>query len=139
MQTDLFIAVPSPPAPLKIERTAEFSMDMRYRYRLGRRWDAGPIGGATDKIIGEALDSAVKSKGLVVVAWGAIVKFDDKRHPPAIRDRDADVFRVLAAKTTVRCFGTSASGAPTHPMARGKHRIPDGAPTIPFTLFGARR
>lgn len=30
-------------------------------------------------------------------------------------------------KVDWHCIGTTNSGAPTHPMARGKHRVPDGA------------
>lgn len=30
----------------------------------------------------------------------------------------------------IYCFGTTSSGAPIHPMARGKHRIPDDAKPV---------
>lgn len=31
-----------------------------------------------------------------------------------------------------QCFGTTASGAPKHPLARGRHRIPDGMIPTPW-------
>ena len=30
------------------------------------------------------------------------------------------------------CLGTTQSGAPIHPMARGRHRVPDSASPRPF-------
>ena len=37
---------------------------------------------------------------------------------------------------TTYCLGTTAAGHPTHPMARGKHRVPDNATLKPFSLRG---
>ncbi|TPN44894.1 DUF1643 domain-containing protein [Mesorhizobium sp. B1-1-7] len=37
----------------------------------------------------------------------------------------------------VVCLGTSQDGSPKHPMARGKHRIPDDARFQPFQYRGA--
>lgn len=30
------------------------------------------------------------------------------------------------------CIGTTKSGAPKHPLARGKHRVPEGAPMLEY-------
>lgn len=40
--------------------------------------------------------------------------------------------RSLRARSAVawRCLGRTSSGAPTHPLARGKHRVPDDAVLI---------
>ena len=36
----------------------------------------------------------------------------------------------------IYCLGTTAAGHPIHPMARGKHRVPDNATLKPFSLRG---
>ncbi|TIN41707.1 MAG: DUF1643 domain-containing protein [Mesorhizobium sp.] len=38
---------------------------------------------------------------------------------------------------TIVCLGTSQDGSPKHPMARGKHRIPDDASFQPFQYRSA--
>lgn len=60
--------------------------------------------------------------GPVVAAWGA--------HPFAAA-RVTEVLRLLAGVDLV-CLGTTAAGHPKHPLARGKHRIPDTAPFVPW-------
>jgi hypothetical protein len=70
--------------------------------------------------------AAAKAADRVIAYWGAIA-WDD-----------AWIEHVLDAIQTgvepypdIYCFGRTASGAPMHPMARGKHRLPrDVQPTI---------
>ena len=63
---------------------------------------ADPVGRANDRHI----RCAIRSAGLVVLAWGA--------HRMA-RDRAAKV-RPLFSRTRPRCLGLTRSGAPRHPL-----------------------
>jgi hypothetical protein len=53
-------------------------------------------------------------------------------------DQGADLCRFLAeTKTTARkwrCLGTTKDGWPKHPLARAKHRVPDGTEAKPYRL-----
>jgi hypothetical protein len=67
--------------------------------------------------------------GPVVAAWGA--------HPlAACRVRDLFLLWKLTygRQPELMCLGTTRSGAPVHPLARGRHRVPDGAPLIPYPV-----
>lgn len=82
-----------------------------------------PVGPDNDRILA---DLAVRSP-LIVVAWGALAA----RMPG---DRAAEVARILTRNgAELRCLGVTSDGHPKHPLARGKHRIPDDAPLIPWT------
>lgn len=59
----------------------------------------------------------------VLVAWG--------NNAPK---RDVDRFARFFAGHALISFGTTRSGAPIHPAARGKQRIPGNAQPIPFVL-----
>lgn len=78
-----------------------------------------PVGPDNDRWL--TLDPA-EIDGPVVAAWGA--------HPFAAR-RVAEVCRLLAGVPLV-CLGTTAGGHPKHPLARGRHRVPDDAPLLPW-------
>jgi hypothetical protein len=55
---------------------------------------------------------------LCVAAWGNLV-------PAAVIDIWLDqIDEAVGRKIEWHCIGTTKSGAPTHPMARGKHRVP---------------
>lgn len=72
------------------------------------------------------LDPDVKR---VIAAWGNNVP--DPR-------RAAEVFDVLTAHFfPVECLGHTATGAPKHPLARGKHRIPDDFEPVHFDYDNA--
>ena len=51
----------------------------------------------------------------------------------AINDLDAEPGRSAALK--LFCLGETAAGAPTHPMARGRHRVPDDAVPVPLRRY----
>ena len=64
-----------------------------------------------------------------LVAWGNVPT-----------DYRQVVEQTLAAlndlEVAIYCLGTTAAGHPTHPMARGKHRVPDNAVLKPFPHRG---
>jgi len=66
--------------------------------------------------------AALRTASLHLAAWGNLVPEDDV----------AEFLFALAEERghepiDWHCFGVTNSGAPKHPMARGKHRIPDDA------------
>lgn len=81
----------------------------------------GPDWYARDRIMQnlDVVAKTAKAADLVVACWGAIA-WDQMW-----------IAHVVEAITTgpepwpdIYCLGRTASGAPTHPMARGKHRLP---------------
>lgn len=87
-----------------------------------------PIGPENDSHISRLAAESVASGGRMVVAWGSSVDFDDPGTRPALRGRSKAVLALLLAHGDVYRLGRTADGSPTHPMARGKHRVPDDAP-----------
>jgi hypothetical protein len=63
------------------------------------------------------LRNAVDGAQLIIVAWGAIHAVVQPRVRPI-----ATILR--SARSPICCLGRTAMGFPTHPMARGKHRLP---------------
>ena len=97
------------------------------------RWrgDPDPVGPENDKWLaglGELAELALPVEGdnliPLAVAWGA--------HPLA-SDRVTRVLELIAPMPVV-CLGVTAGGPPKHPLARGRHRIPDGQPFIPWPV-----
>jgi hypothetical protein len=63
-----------------------------------------------------------------VAAWGNLPLLPD------VISFDRDLAEVNGSPVTWRCLGTTNDGAPKHPMARGKHRVPDDAKPQPWRL-----
>ena len=77
-----------------------------------------PVGLSNDLILG------MFATGLVVAAWGAGGK---------LNDRGCEVGRrITAAGVPLLCLGTTKDGHPKHPLARGRERVADDAPLIPW-------
>lgn len=64
-----------------------------------------------------------------VAAWGNLIKEDEL---------DRAMFQMFGfdPQSAWRCIGTTRSGAPTHPLARGRSRVPDSAVLKPWTYVG---
>jgi hypothetical protein len=75
-----------------------------------------PVGPENQKYIDAAFAYAFQNGGAALAAWGNDGEF-------GLRD---DWFIRRAKRHGVRldCLGTTNSGAPKHPLARGRHRIP---------------
>ena len=61
----------------------------------------------------------------VVAAWGTPAKAFS-----LFRERQAYVKELLQGR--MKCLGRTTEGYPKHPMARGRHRVPDDATLRPF-------
>lgn len=94
--------------------------------------DPDPIGPDTDRTIERLAICAKRSGGPLVVAWGALVPFDRIDLVEPLRGRDVYVLKILAEIGDVYCLRQTRAGAPTHPMARGKGRIPVWTPLEVF-------
>lgn len=80
-----------------------------------------PAGLCNDRILTENTQWAH-----VVAAWGAGGK---------LNDRDREVAALLAGVgADVNCLAVTKGGDPVHPLARGRSRVPDDAPFIPWRL-----
>lgn len=75
---------------------------------------ADPVGPKNAATIDETLHYASRTSGVALVAWG------NGGDPEQVKQ-----FCRKAAARAVRlvCLGTTQSGAPKHPLARGHHRI----------------
>jgi hypothetical protein len=90
-----------------------------------RRWaryeENGPDWWARDRLMQNEMIVAqeAKSAQIVVACWGAIAQDDNWT---------AHVIEAIQTEEApwpdIYCLGKTASGAPIHPMARGKHRVP---------------
>lgn len=89
-----------------------------------------PVGPENDATIAEAGRGAA----LIVVAWGNELP-PAKRYPsrwlaPEFEERVRQVVNLLP--DSLLCLGHTDGGWPKHPLARGKHRVPDGQPLAPW-------
>lgn len=86
---------------------------------------ADPVGPRNAETIDETLHYAAHTSGLALAAWG------NGGDPDQVREfcRKAE-----AAGVRLVCLGTTQSGAPKHPMARGQHRIPRDQQPLPWSL-----
>ncbi|MBF5096541.1 DUF1643 domain-containing protein [Azospirillum sp. INR13] len=86
---------------------------------------ADPIGSDNDHWL-EAISLGV---GLVIAAWGNSGEFLD-------RARLFITSRAGKGLPPLHCLGTTMNGAPIHPLARGKHRMPDDVQPRPWMSLG---
>jgi hypothetical protein len=92
--------------------------------KLRGQIDGGATWGPAQAIaLGHAIDIAAQQRSPILAAWGALAD-------PA----DVEPFRQAAQGVELICLGRTANGSPTHPMARGKHRVPDDQQPIAFEL-----
>ncbi|MBE7203881.1 MAG: DUF1643 domain-containing protein, partial [Parafilimonas terrae] len=87
--------------------------------------DNGPDWFARDVIHFSNLPVVVreaKASALVVACWGA-----GAWDPEFVDQVLEEITTGEAPWPDIRCFGLTADGAPMHPMARGRFRIPDHA------------
>jgi hypothetical protein len=90
-----------------------------------------PVGPLND----HTLEGALIAAGQAIAAWGASVRKITNR-------RQAEVLSMCKRLgTQLDCLGTTEEGFPRHPLARGKHRVPDDFEPVPFVYYalGASR
>jgi hypothetical protein len=74
-----------------------------------------------------ALTELSKTASQVFLCWGAIA-WDDAWISNVCRE----ILRVRSQEPTLWCWGKTKTGAPKHPLARGKHRIQSTQAAIPW-------
>lgn len=79
------------------------------------------FGDAQPEAWAQALDIAARQGSPVLVAWGNLAS-----------EADVAPFYQTANDLDLICLGLTKSGAPKHPAARGRERIPDDQQPIPF-------
>lgn len=97
-------------------------------YRIVEQIDRGWNWGARDALHFVNLPAVVecaKTAAQVFVCWGGIARDGDW-----IDHVVEEIQTGEAPYPDLWCWGTTSSGAPKHPMARGKHRIPRDQPPI---------
>ena len=93
--------------------------------RRWSRWDEnGPDWYARDALQAglDVIVREAKNAALVVACWGAGA-WDEDWIEHVIENIQTDV----APWPDIYCFARSQDGSPVHPMARGRHRVPDDA------------
>lgn len=99
-----------------------------YAYRATQPADlwraADPVGPHNDAV----LRSAMSGRGRpVIAAWGANARRDRV-------ERFLQLARNAGGRRDLVALGVTQAGAPKHPLARGRHRIPDDVVPQPFHL-----
>jgi hypothetical protein len=97
-------------------------------YRIAARAWQGPDWHNRDEILHNitAVGKLAKRAAMVFVCWGAIAR-DDVLIEQVVEEIQTGTMPYPA----LWCWGKTKAGAPTHPMARGKHRIaPDVYPIV---------
>lgn len=96
------------------------------------RWRVSP---AYDDAVGEnfaAIHDEIQKADIFVAAWGngaMLPDVVDLVYGLAIQTEFDEDFKMPPLK----CLGLTKHGAPIHPLARGKHRVPDDAKLIDWT------
>lgn len=84
---------------------------------------------ARDKLqlnVGVIIDR-IKESGAILLAYGALGNRVPEWTEFVIEEIDCAV-----TTQPIYCMAKTAGGYPTHPMARGKHRVPNDAPLVPW-------
>lgn len=106
-----------------------------------RRWAAwesnGPDYAARDAIWKNqnVVIREAKAAAIIVACWGAGADWNLDAEMHMENTVEQIVTGVEPWPDTIYCLGKTASGAPIHPMARGKNRVPDDAKPIPWRTF----
>lgn len=82
-----------------------------------------PVGLANDEVLCAVLASNAAAGVPIVAAWGANAR----------EDRVEWLLSQPGAQT-LRCLDVTNAGAPKHPLARGRSRIPDDAPLVAWPV-----
>lgn len=87
-------------------------------------WKADdPVGPENDTYLLRHAQSANLNGWPMIAAWGNNAKKDRVDHL---------LYGIPWVAPTLTCLGTTLSGAPKHPLARGKHRVPGDFEPVPW-------
>lgn len=76
----------------------------------------------------EIILDRIREAGAILLAFGAL---GDRC--PDWTQNVLDEITDAADGQTIYCMGRTGSGAPIHPLARGKNRVPNDAPLVPWS------
>lgn len=100
------------------------------------QWDqGGPDWWARDQILYANLPIVVEKAAKaarIIVAWGANAWQWDDGFPEHVLEEIA-----TETDTQPECLGVTKDGSPKHPLARGKHRVPDDFEPVPWPIRAA--
>lgn len=86
----------------------------------------------------QVITEAVKQAGAVLVAWGALAGLSLEAEGYLTHLQEEIEAAAEAADIPMYCMGRTGDGMPKHPMARGKHRVPEDAPLVPWRMTVAQ-
>ncbi|MGY2051919.1 DUF1643 domain-containing protein [Methylobacterium sp. JK268] len=102
--------------------------------RAWSRWqENGPDYYARDRIWANEtiVVEEAKPAAVVVACWGA-----GAWDPEYVDHVCEQIQEGEAPWPDLHCFGTTAGGSPIHPLARGRHRVPNAAPLVMWRKGG---
>lgn len=80
----------------------------------------------------QIVTDTVRQAGAVLIAWGALASLSLEAEGYLTHLREEIEGAAEEAGIPIYCMGRTDGGMPKHPLARGKHRVPDDAPLVPW-------
>lgn len=78
----------------------------------------------------QVVAETVRQAGAVLIAWGALAGLSLEAEGYLTHLAEELEGAAEDASIPIYCMGRTGDGMPKHPLARGKHRVPDDAPLV---------